>query len=70
MLTAETHAVYRFNLEPFGLQLSSKMTCSLPITILIEVRPIVLYILGGSIFRDSLDEILKCDYFNERFSSS
>ena len=46
MLAAETHAVYRFNLEPFGPQLSSKMTSSLPITILIEVRPIVLYILG------------------------
>ena len=70
MLAAETHAVYRFKLEPFGPQLSSKMTCSLPITILIEVRPIVLYILDGSNFRDSVDEILRCDHFNERFSSS
>ena len=46
------------------------MTSSLPITILIEVRSIVLYILGGSNFRDSVDEILRCDHFNERFSSS
>ena len=41
VLTAETHAVYRFKLEPFGPQLSSKMTSSLPITILIEVRPYI-----------------------------
>ena len=26
--------------------------------------------LGGSNFRDSVDEILKCDHFNERYSSS
>ena len=37
---------------------------------LVGHRTIVLYVLGGSIFRDSVDEILKCDHFKERFLSS